>query len=615
MSIYVTNARSIKNKYDELCLYINKNPHDIIVVSESWLDDSYPSSMFNIDGYRLYRADRSCDGGGVAVWSRFPANEITCPTNKLISNILVLRFSDSNTVLIAIYHPYWGKVPQHQCILGDLQSLIDLRLLPTDKVIIAGDINDLRLYCSNFLLSNNLIQLVDFPTRGQNTLDIVCIPFDLCHLYQSPVKVCPLGKSDHSGISLKPKIEQQIVKRKVKIHDYSSKNRALFMETMNTIDWNTILPHYGSVNEIAQVFDNTLSNVFSTCFPLKCVSISSRDPPWVTSQTKLLMRKKDKAYHSKNKSRYMALRDELNKQIQHNKLNLFKNISTLSGKELWCKINTIIKGRTHTSTLCETSVNALNQKFSKVFEPADALTMENFMTSTYVKPAAIHALDIMPIIKKIKSNAPGCDGLPGFIFKQNAEALAYPLAVIMNASLKQGFFPSNWKKANIVPIPKGKDDFRPISLLPVASKIIEKTFLQHILFPFLCNKFDPYQFGFVPSKYTGTSRATLNIHLQTLNNLTNDGGYVRCLAVDFLKAFDKASHKKILQHCAEDFNVPVNILKWIQSFLTGRQQRVISQDHAADWVSCTSGVPQGSILGPILFCTLVNNFATIHPRS
>ena len=170
----------------------------------------------------------------------------------------------------------------------------------------------------------------------------------------------------------------------------------------------------------------------------------------------------------------------------------------------------------------------------------------------------------------------------------------------MNAS----FFkvPQTWKLAHVIPMPKNNRDFRPISLLPFPAKVLEKVFLRLSLLPLTENKFKSSQFAFVPHLHTGTTNAIGFLRTKMLNDLKSYEGYVQCLAIDFIKAFDKISHRTIIERALTKFDLPTPTIAWSSSFLTNRRQCIRCDDkYQIPLIACTSGVPECSILRPILF--------------
>jgi hypothetical protein len=205
--------------------------------------------------------------------------------------------------------------------------------------------------------------------------------------------------------------------------------------------------------------------------------------------------------------------------------------------------------------------------------------------------------------------SPGLDRIYPRVLWETREVISYPLMVIFNKSLETGTVPDDWKRAEVVALfKKGsraeRGNYRPVSLTSVSCKVLESLVRDHIMnYMLLNNLLSDKQYGFVKG------RSTMLQLLHMLDNWTSsleEGGQVDAIYTDFEKAFDKVPHKRLL-YKLEAYGVNKTILKWIQDFLSDRTQRVRVKGSYSGWGKVTSGIPQGSVLGPILFLVYVND--------
>ena len=215
--------------------------------------------------------------------------------------------------------------------------------------------------------------------------------------------------------------------------------------------------------------------------------------------------------------------------------------------------------------------------------------------------------------KKLKNlkidKAAGPDGLPPRLYKELATELSVPLAKIFNMSLKEGRIPSAWKIAHVVPIyKKGKKsqpgNYRPVSLTNVACKVMESLIREQMLEHLQVNKlFSQHQHGFVSGRSCSTN---LLASLEYWTALLEENCHVDSIYLDFAKAFDTVPHERLLIKL-RSYGITGNVHQWIQSFLENRKQCVVLEGVKSGWEKVLSGIPQGSVLGPVLFICYVND--------
>lgn len=624
-SLLLSNVRSLCNKMDEVEHRVVSSNPDIVAFTETWLDFDTPDSSISLCGYNIARKDRNKHGGGIIVYVSVSLKfEImnfcdVITSYSCESEILTLVFPTRKIILIVIYHPFWKDALRNESAISCITDIIErIYTLPafcpqSTKVIVCGDFNDLVDDTDDLESSFGLHGIVLAKTRGNRTLDQI---FTNITSQSEPKVSAPFGRSDHAVVMWRPCETSKSITTKKKVRDFSKVNKCNFESAMSLVNW-SIIESYYDIDFAISVFYNVLSFLYDACFPWITVRFRSNDPPWMNATLKVLMYRRDRAFYKNHRLKYIRLRTQVinyNRVLKRN--YLLELESACNNSDAWKRYKTVARVKQSDVWPADVSVSGLNDYFSSVFQESGSLPLcPSDVAFLPDEPLEVTDLQVNFYLQRLRKGFGGPDGIPFWVFKNTSVFISSAIAFIFNNCFKNGVFPTVFKFADIVPIPKvakpsSPSDFRPISVLPVLSKVMEKIVVSRWILPHVSSKLSPSQFAYVPGTGKGTATALTLINHLVLDYLDKKSGAVRMLAADFSKAFDKVSFNSIISALLK-FCLPRQAVTFLCNFLCNRKQRVRLNFEVSNWCSITSGVPQGSVLGPILFSMVIDSYSPI----
>lgn len=657
-SIFHLNIRSLPKHFSELQNFLStlNLKFSVIGLTETWLTEN-TQDLFELEGYchfKLFRSGRR--GGGVSLYVNENLNvrirNDLCVINSNFESLVVEIPKgdkiDKHIVLTIIYRPPNSDVQSFNEFISDLIWKLKIE---NKTSYFLGDFNinlldvDSHLLSAEFIetmYSSSLFPFITKPTRVRSTSatlidNVFCN--DLASKHFNGIFFTDI--SDHFPVfCINDACKIKTQSKPFKSRNISKTNIKAFETELLSINWDNITTCNNG--QIAfKLFYQKFIELYEKHFPAKLKKISYKNrKPWLTQGLKSAIKNKNKLYiksikntSPQNLSEYKTYKCKLNKLLKHAERQYYHELMQIYRNNIrntWSILKEVINKKKSMNKPSNFKINGKVTSDRKIV----ANGFNNFFVNignnlakeipsslvdptSYIKESNSYSIFLQPvdcnevhrIISSLKRASAGYDGIHSEVVKMTCHAYLEPFTHVLNLSLTQGFFPDYLKVAKVVPLHKAGDastlnNYRPVSILPLFSKILER--LMHSRLLNFINKHSilyDYQFGFRENHSTNMA---LTLLMDKVLSAMDKGEYAIGLFIDLQKAFDTVNHNILLNKLYK-YGIRGTCFQWLSDYLCDRKQFVEFDNAVSDMKTITCGVPQGSILGPLLFILYIND--------
>lgn len=653
------NSQSAVRKLDSYNSMQYIRQYHVVSLNETWFNNKLPNSLVKIDGFSVYRHDRNtaykATGGGAALYINNNIEHEHLPKYNPLGNASFdavwakLKIGKLKTIIVgSLYAP-------NSCdseVIDYLSSILSDKSFDCSNLVLMGDFNvnwntnsHTKSNLTSISESNNLSQAISGCTyvssqRGRESLLDLAFVSNTLKIHASSVLVSQL--SDHYAIttSISAKVPRQ--PRKI----VSSRNFNSALSTLENIPCNAslieeIIKNNKQPDTQAQLLDDWVQSVVDTNIPVKNYRVRSDTPNWLSSELKRLVSLKNRFFRRITHSlttpnqwlHYKKFRNFVQSKIKAHKKEYYYQKLSRDQRSFFSEANKLL-GRASPEQSHPTSLNyegkliseesdiadILNNFFTSIDSPAARFTQElsNRTSAPSFSFLKVSADLVKKILLSLKSNKRGgVEQLPTSVYKALSKTVVPALTHIINSGISTSCFPSLYKIALVTPVYKkgcrlNPGNYRPISSLPILSKVFEKVLNCQIV-----NHLNSHgllsarQFGF--RNHVSSEQMLLRIldsFYSVLDSKTNK--YIAVLSLDIKKAFDTVDHRLLVHKLSSQFGFSKSSVELMKSYLADRSQLMKIGITRSSPASITKGVPQGSILGPLLFNLMVDDMLVSH---
>ena len=661
------NVRSLWSKFDLLKPLIQSSGLTLMSFSETWLTSDMNNNYIEIPGYICLRQDRTWiengnvkKGGGVCCYIK---NNICTSSiefydyNRSTKDIEILWLSINipnckKLIVGNVYRPPQGNVKNMTDTLDDLLQQITLYNNSAD-IFLLGDFNvnykdatssntkTLKWFEQRIGLKQIITDITRFSDRNS------CI--DLIFTNSGSISnqgTLDVNISDHEMIFVTRKhVSKEKNPSSFNGRLYKNYNENLFLQKLSLSDWDAFY-QCNDPNEAWNIFENKILGIIDVMCPVKKFHVRHLKDPWISQEILEAIKDKDMLLSLAKRTNKIddwfiarRRRNEVKNIVKNAKSNFIKdNLNEFENdsKKFWKTIRTVIPSSKGTNS----NKIILKNKDGKIIENPKELSneMNSFFTSIGPNLArdmrepwsyegitidnnmadfTTNSNDVLKLLKEINVNkSSAINNLSSKILKPAFILLVDQLTFIYNLCFRTDIFPTSWKKATVTPLPKEGDmsqctNYRPISQLPLPGKILEQ--IIHKKIDTFCNENDilnKNQGGFRKNHSTVSTVANFTDNLYTA---INNNKFSLATFIDFSKAFDTVNHDILIKKLGK-LGIRGKNQNLIKNYLENRLQKTVVNDIESDFNNISCGVPQGSVLGPLLFLIYVNDLCNAITR-